>query len=607
MSSPCWYAPERNNEWKTGLTLSALESVSWEKPAAVRMCNDIRGIAGLCDLRKEDDMPDDAKPDWFQETDSRLEQLKELARELREGSDVPMSEQAERLKAITSEINQEQPKPTAANKERMLEALRKKHGNLPKKLLLMKEVGDRLKALSSFSQEMRRPSKQDLDNAIMLGDIAEVRRLIASGVGVNGTSAAGYSLLLSAGVHEHWEIAELLRQAGAEVGLAEAALFGDIETLRTLLDHGADIHAANRKGLTALSWAAGKGKEDAVRLLLERNAEVDHLTQNGFTALLSSALNKHSGVVKLLVAAGAKVGVVEAALLGDQNLLTRFLGEGADIETENTVNMTPLMAASACGHIKCMDTLLERGADLHKVNASQDSALTWSIRYNQREAVRLLLDHGMDVNRPDQQGSEHFRGSTLIRRAIQRQLPEMTYLLTERGASLRVRDGSGETPLHWAATACHPEVLRVLLDAGAEVDTVGIRQNTPLMNIVNQVLIKKARHLACVQLMLDRGANVNARSKHGKTPLMMAADHGHTEIVSLLLNAGADMEARDEYGFTALASAGQGGHAEVVSLLRKRGAKVSLTNFLGAALFGHKDVLKTLLFPRLWRQKRSEP
>ena len=67
-----------------------------------------------------------------------------------------------------------------------------------------------------------------------------------------------------------------------------------------------------------------------------------------------------------------------------------------------------------------------------------------------------------------------------------------------------------------------------------------------------------------------------------------------------MLDAGADIEARDEHGFTALAAAGLAGHPAMVALLKRHGAKASLMQaFLGVAVFGHKDVLKALLFPRI--------
>lgn len=555
-------------------------------------------------------MPDDApKPDWFQESDERVAQLKEMARQLREGSDVPMDEQLKRLNALMAEASQERSKPTQADKEWMLAELRKKHGNLPGKTLMLKEVGARLKDFRAFSQEMRRASKQDIDSAIFLGDVEQVRSLIATGVDVNRLSVSGNSLLMFAGIQGQWEIFEALWAAGVKVGLPEAAITGDVDMIQALLDSGADVNAADAKlGLTALNWAASKGRTEAVRVLLERGADVDHAAVKGFTPLVSAAVHNHKEVVARLLAAGASVGVVEAALLGNEEQLVHWLDEGTDIESENAARMTPLMAAAACGQTGCIRLLLDRGADLHKVNAGNLSALTWAISQDRREAVLLLMSAGMDVNAPNQRESEYFRGSTPIRYAIMHRLSEMTRLLVAHGARVDVRDVRGQTPLHWATRHSSPDVMRVLLDAGADVNAVDVMQRTPLMSVVDDILVKQEVHLSCVRLLLESGADVNARAEHGKTALMMAAGRGHTEIVKLLLEAGADIEATDEHGFSALAAAAQDGHAEVVALLKQYGAKVgSVHNFLGAALFGHNDVLKTLLLPQFWKRKQPGP
>jgi ankyrin repeat protein len=554
-------------------------------------------------------MSDHEKPDWFQDREQRLQQLKELARQIRENSDIPIEERIKRLKALTADIEQDHSRPTKAEKERKLEELRKKHGNLPKTVLILKEIGTILKNLRTFSQEMRSALKQDLSGAIILGDVLQVSRLIASGADVNGQSAAGYSLLMLAGIQKQEEIVQLLRQAGAKVGIHEAALLGDMDTLQALLEGGADVNARDKKGFTALNWAASRGNMEAVKLLLAWGANVDNAGEKGHTPLLSAALLNHTEVAALLVDSGAAVGVVETALLGDRSLLAQLLEVGADIESENTACMTPLMAAAASGHNDCIRLLLDRGANLHRVNIRHFSALTWAINYDRRETVPLLLEAGMDVNAPDQHESEYLRGGTPIRHAIMHRLPEMTRLLIAHGATMDVRDVRGQTPLHWAAMTCNPDVMRVLLDAGADVHAVGALQYTPLMRVVDHILVKKESHLACVRLLIERGADVNARAEHGKTALMMATGRGHIEIMRLLLDAGSDIEAKDEYGFTALALASTGldGSVEAVALLKKYGARVNMAeNIFGAVLFGRTDVLKALLLPRFWKRKRTQ-
>ena len=112
-----------------------------------------------------------------------------------------------------------------------------------------------VKNLRSFSQQMRQPSTQDLEKAILVGDVEQVHRLIAVGVDVSGQSASGGSLLMLAGIQRHVEITQVLREAGANVGLLEAALLGDVDTLQVLLDGGANVNKVNVRHYSALTWA----------------------------------------------------------------------------------------------------------------------------------------------------------------------------------------------------------------------------------------------------------------------------------------------------------------------------------------------------------------
>jgi len=92
---------------------------------------------------------------------------------------------------------------------------------------------------------------------------------------------------------------------------------------------------------------------------------------------------------------------------------------------------------------------------------------------------------------------------------------------------------------------------------------------------VNSALFRAAidGHAATVKLLLDKGANINARDKHDYTVLIFAASAGHAEVVKVLLDGGADLNAKNDLGLTALGAAKLFSHTEVVQLLEKAGAK----------------------------------
>jgi len=80
-------------------------------------------------------------------------------------------------------------------------------------------------------------------------------------------------------------------------------------------------------------------------------------------------------------------------------------------------------------------------------------------------------------------------------------------------------------------------------------------------------------HIEVVKLLLEAGADVNAKTIDGDTALKWASDYGHTEIVKLLLEAGADVNAKDKWGNTALVKAIDSGYIKIVKLLKQYGAK----------------------------------
>jgi ankyrin repeat protein len=152
--------------------------------------------------------------------------------------------------------------------------------------------------------------------------------------------------------------------------------------------------------------------------------------------------------------------------------------------------------------------------------------------------------------------------------------PEIIRLLLDAGATVNERDNYGSTPLLLKSmTGYEPEIVRALLDAGADVNARDRSGTAPM---------HKAYTLEILKVLLDAGADVNARNESGSTPL-----HGARtpEIAQALLNAGAQVNVRDEFGFTALHCAvgcsGLGTRAEIIQTLLDAGADVHARNESG--------------------------
>ncbi|KAF3310264.1 hypothetical protein TWF173_009951 [Orbilia oligospora] len=154
---------------------------------------------------------------------------------------------------------------------------------------------------------------------------------------------------------------------------------------------------------------------------------------------------------------------------------------------------------------------------------------------------------------------------------------------------------SGATPLSGAVICGHGTVVKLLLENGANIEAKGYSNHTPL----HLAVIHK--HEAIVGLLVKSGADIEARDIFDHTPLALAAIHGNKSIASLLIEKGADIEAKGDDGCTLLFFAAMNGRVEIVKLLLHNGANSAAKNSLGhgllsvAAIWGHGAVVKLLL------------
>ena len=281
-----------------------------------------------------------------------------------------------------------------------------------------------------------------------------------------------------------------VRDSDGVTPLMYAAAVGSTEAMKRLVAAGADVNAVNNLGSPALTWAT---KDiDKVRLLLDHGANVNVVSKSGRTPLLVATMHDPSAeVVKLLAAHGADVLAADklnanalhtAAVASDRDTLRLLIDAKVDVNARDAANFTPLMVAAANGSV---------------------------------EAVKLLLSHGARVN--DVSGD----GEVIVH------------------APARAKNGmlalGTFTPLLLAAPASSPELVKTLLDAGADVNVKDLRGMTPLM------LAVATDHASAdaVRLLMDKGANVNASSAEGETALDWARKFGDAPIVSMLKQAGA--------------------------------------------------------------------
>ena len=241
-----------------------------------------------------------------------------------------------------------------------------------------------------------------------------------------------------------------------------------------------------------------------------------------------------------------------------------LLDHGADIGAKDDLGTTVLMAAQ--DHNELIELLLKRGADIEAKDTLGRTVLMQAAKNNYADTIKLLLDHGADIEATDSSGA-----TPLIVAADSSQVSnwqskdvktDAMSLLLDRGANIEAKDIYGKTALFLATDSGHEKksnYLRLLLARGANIETKEKFGRTALFTAVYSAYVLGNPN--AVQILLEHGANVLGKDDLGETVLTQAAcDIGSSEanklvLVKLLVDKGADIDAQNKLGKTALACA----------------------------------------------------
>ena len=236
-------------------------------------------------------------------------------------------------------------------------------------------------------------------------------------------------------------------------------------------------------------------------------------------------------------------------------------------------------------------SLLQQGADVNTQQADGATALHWAVHWDDVESARLLIRAGADVKAVNDYAVTPLSLACLNGSAV------MVESLLTAEADPNAAGLTGVTPLMTAARTGSAAVVKALLAHGARVEATELLEGqTALMWAVSE------GHLAVVQLLIEAGADVNARSiaktvvrgllqpetltveEGAFTPLHFAARQGDLESARLLLDSGANVNARTVDGLTALLVATVRGHTTLAKLLLEKGADPNVANSGFAAI-----------------------
>jgi ankyrin repeat protein len=292
------------------------------------------------------------------------------------------------------------------------------------------------------------------------------------------------------------------------------------------------------------------------------------------------------------------MGLAHRIEVGDVKYVRKSLEEGLDPNATDELGRTPLQWAAHFGRPDIVRLLLDHGAQV-EIEGPLGTALHEAAWMGRPEVAKLLIGAGGNAGNRSSGGESVLeiavRGAeahpersadyeeviTLIEASSVRDsvleaaavgdMVALERLLTE-GESVTQRGRSGSTPLHLATEGDHLAAVRLLLKAGAPVAAQDDEGSTPLHRAARQASASTASTL------LDAGALINAQNDFGQTPLLIAVEGGRTEVAELLLEHGADAGVSEKYSWTPLHSAAANGDLRLVEVLLDQGANPSAKN-----------------------------
>jgi uncharacterized protein len=328
--------------------------------------------------------------------------------------------------------------------------------------------------------------------------------------------------------------AALLFAAPSDTRLADAAMQGDKDAVRSLLKQKADINAAHGDGATALHWAAYNDDLDTLKLLLAAGANVKATTRDGaITPLFMACSNGNAAMIEVLLQAGA------------------------DPKSVKSNGTTALMIAAASGNADAVKVLLDHGAEINaKETAYGQTALMFAASLDREAVVRLLRARGADANI-----------ATAVRKMERVRFDQDGNIVEDRPAARTPAAGAAaeeQNPQAELDALAHAlgfksaeyKLAKARPRAG-DVAARGPRKiGADFMGGMTALLYAaREGHLNTARALVETGVNINHVNGDKFSALVLAAMNGHLELAKYLLDHGADPNLASDSGVTALYSA----------------------------------------------------
>ncbi|PFX31395.1 Ankyrin repeat domain-containing protein 27 [Stylophora pistillata] len=370
--------------------------------------------------------------------------------------------------------------------------------------------------------------------------------------------------------HDPFAVTVFSRDDLGRTVLHVASEYGHSSLMYKLIKRGAVVNAMDYNGTTALHLACQRGHSSAALVLMHYKADVNAPDNDGNTPLHLCTANGHEKCTKALI----------------------FFDTSLDVLKVNAANEhgdTPLHLASRWGYAELVPLLLENGASLEARNKDKATPLDSSHNKKSNSVVERPLIHSKEFPNAVSEDQEKTKEiDRFIRSVANGDVELRSRQAAERIIHPNVKNGEGNTPLHFAAIRGYEEMTNLLLRRGAQTDAKNYTQMRAPLHFACQY-----NHPRVAGLLLSNKAKINIKDYKGNSPLHLCCFAGHLDPASVLIGHGANVNLLNDQGNTPLHVAARGAFQEQNALFQSRLLVSCVDDFVAAVIPEHYYVLET--------------
>lgn len=232
--------------------------------------------------------------------------------------------------------------------------------------------------------------------------------------------------------------------------------------------------------------------------------------------------------------------LVQAAKTGNMKIIQDMLGQGIDINTQDTSGRTLLILAASAGKYAAADLLLDKGANVDKFDKNGNTLLHYLASSSRKEALDLMkkaIAKGADIKYANFSKTRETPAAVAIQKG---NIPVLELLMASGFSHDRFLNNL--PMIIYAYEARQVKIVKLLAEKGADLDA----ENSLKESLLHLAVMKNDS--ATVQYLLGKGASPDRKGSQGRTPLFMAVEKGNAKIAELLLKKGADANTFDNSG-----------------------------------------------------------